>query len=143
MTIQQISIFLPNKPGSFRDIAKVLSENDINMRAMSVAETSDFGILRIIVDDNDKACDVLKNAGYIFKETPVIAVEVVDKPGALVQILDVLNDKEISLEYMYAFLSRKTDSAYMVIRVDEPNTAADYLKEVGVNVITKADIDKL
>ena len=143
MTIQQISIFLPNKPGSFRDIAKILSENAINMRAMSVAETSEFGILRIIVDDNEKACVVLKEAGYIFKETPVIAVEVEDKPGALVQLLDILNEKNVSLEYMYAFLSRKTNSAYMVIRVDEPNDTAGYLTESGVNVITKADIDNI
>lgn len=143
MTIQQISIFLQNKPGAFSEIAKVLSANDINMRAMSIAETSDFGILRIIVDDNEKACSVLKEAGYIFKETPVIAVEVADKPGALVQILDTLAEKKVSMEYMYAFLSRKTDSAYMVIRVDDPDHNAACLKEAGVNVITKSEIDNI
>lgn len=143
MTIQQISIFLQNKPGAFSEIAKVLSANNINMRAMSIAETSDFGILRIIVDDNEKACGVLKEAGYIFKETPVIAVEVADKPGALVQILDTLAQKEVSMEYMYAFLSRKTDSAYMVIRVDDPEHNVACLKEAGVNVITKSEIDNI
>lgn len=143
MTIQQISVFLQNKPGTFAQVAKVLSDNGVNMRAMSVADTSDFGILRIIVDDNEKACAVLKDAGCIYKETPVVAVEVADKPGALVQILDALNAESISLEYMYAFVAGKTDSAYMVIRVNDADRTAEVLKNIGVKVVTKADIDSL
>ncbi|MBR5328739.1 MAG: ACT domain-containing protein [Firmicutes bacterium] len=139
MTIQQISVFLPNKPGSFCDIAKALSENNVNMRAMSVADTSDFGILRIIVDDNEKACAVLKEAGCICKETPVVAIKVDDKPGALVGILQALRDAEISLEYMYAFTA-KTEGAYIVCRVNDVEKTIDALKDSGVTLLTKADL---
>ena len=143
MTIEQISVFLENKPGSFCNVAAVLSENGINMRAMSVAETSDFGILRMIVDDPEKTKTVLTEEGFIHSETPVIAVEVKDRPGSLVEILKKLNDASISLEYMYAFTGKKEDSAYFVFRVDDAARTADVLNEAGINVATKVDIANL
>lgn len=142
MTIQQISVFLPNKPGSFCQIAKALSDNNVNMRAMSVAETSDFGILRIIVDNNEKACAVLKEVGCIYKETPVVAVKVDDTPGALVDILEALNDADISLEYMYAFTA-KTEGAFIVCRVNDVDKTVDVLNKADVTLLTKADIDAM
>lgn len=143
MTIEQISVFLENKPGSFSNVAAVLSKNGINMRAMSVAETSDFGILRMIVDDSEKTKKVLTDEGFIHSETPVIAVEVKDSPGSLVEILNTLNEAAISLEYMYAFTGKKDDSAYFVFRVDDAARTADVLKNAGINVATKVDIIKL
>lgn len=142
MTIQQISVFLPNKPGSFCDIAKTLSDHDVNMRAMSVADTSDFGILRIIVNDNEKACAVLKEAGCICKETPVVAVKVEDNPGALVGILEALREAEISLEYMYAFTA-KTEGAYIVCRVNDVDKTIDVLKSAGVTLLTNAELAEM
>ncbi|MBQ2764067.1 MAG: ACT domain-containing protein [Firmicutes bacterium] len=139
MTIQQISVFLPNKPGSFCQIAKVLSDNDVNMRAMSVADTSDFGILRIIVDNNEKACAVLKDAGCIYKETPVVAMKVEDTPGALVGILEALKDAEISMEYMYAFTA-KTEGAYIVCRVNDVEKSMEALKAANITLLSAEDL---
>lgn len=143
MTIEQISVFLENKPGSFSNVAAVLSKNGINMRAMSVAETSDFGILRMIVDDPEKTKEVLSGEGFIHSETPVIAVEVKDRPGSLVEILNSLSNADISLEYMYAFTAKKEDSAYFVFRVDDAARTADVLKDAGINIATKVDIENL
>lgn len=142
MTIQQISVFLPNQPGSFCQIAKSLSDNHVNMRAMSVADTSDFGILRIIVDNNEKACAVLKELGCIYKETPVVAVKVSDTPGALVNILEALNTAGISLEYMYAFTA-KTEGAFIVCRVNDVDKTVEVLKNAGVPLLSKAEIDSM
>lgn len=143
MTIEQISVFLENKPGSFSNVAAVLSQNGINMRAMSVAETSDFGILRIIVDNPEKTKQVLTEEGFIHSETPVLAVEVEDHPGSLMKILETIKEAAISLDYMYAFITRKTDSAYLVFRVDDADRTAKILDEAGINVMTKADIESL
>lgn len=143
MTIDQISVFLENKPGTFCNVASVLSKNGINMRAMSVAETSDFGILRMIVNDVEKTKKVLSDEGFIHRETPVIAVEVKDSPGSLVEILNTLSNAGISLEYMYAFTARKEDSAYFVFRADDAVRAAEVLKESGVNVATKGELMNL
>lgn len=142
MTIQQISVFLPNQPGSFCQIAKSLSDNHVNMRAMSVADTSDFGILRIIVDNNEKACAVLKELGCIYKETPVVAVKVSDTPGALVNILEALNTAGISLEYMYAFTA-KTEGAFIVCRVNDVDKTVEVLENAGVPLLSKAEIDSM
>ena len=113
------------------------------MRAMSVAETSDFGILRMIVDDPEKTKTVLTEEGFIHSETPVIAVEVKDRPGSIVEILKKINEASISLEYMYAFTGKKEDSAYFVFRVDDAARTADVLNEAGINVATKVDIVNL
>lgn len=140
MKVQQISIFMENKPGIFRQIASLFGEHHINMRAMSVAETADFGILRIIVDDPETAQKVLQEAGYIFNLTPVLAVAVDDRPGSLTRILSLLEQAEISLEYMYAFITRKENGAYLVFRVDDPDKTAALLIKEGIELVAQNEI---
>ena len=135
MTVKQISVFLENKPGQLAEFTKVLEENKIDMRAMSVAETRDFGILRLIVDDAYKASLVLKEAGYICSITPVLAVEVADEPGSLLKILTILGDNQINLEYTYAFITRKKDLAYMIFRVEDNEKAIEVLTQKGIKLI--------
>ena len=127
MTVKQISVFLENKAGCLAAFTKVLRENNIDMRAMSIAETPDFGILRIIVDDTYKTACVLKEADYIFSITPVLAVEVSDEAGGLYQIVQILGDNKINLEYTYAFITRKKGQAYMIFRVEDNEKAINCL----------------
>lgn len=135
MSLLQISVFLENKPGSFAQVADLLSRNNINMRAMSVAETDRFGILRMIVDEYEKTAAVLTDNGYVFKEVPVLGIEVEDKPGSLVTILNILREEQINLEYMYAFITSKKDSAYLVFRVDDPDKTTDILHNKGYHLL--------
>lgn len=143
MVIQQLSVFLENKAGTIVPVAKILSDNGIDMRAMSIADTSDFGILRIIVDDPEKTKQVLAKEHYIYSVTPVLAVEVEDHPGSLVRILNVLSDAEINLEYAYAFITRKTDSAYMIFRVDDPERTVGILQEAGISMASQEELYSL
>ena len=122
MTVKQISVFVENKPGQLAEFAALLRKNSIDMRALSIAETQDFGILRIIVNDSYKTACVLKDEGYVFSITPVLAVAVPDQAGSLYEILKVLGDSGINLEYTYAFITRKKDLAYMVLRVADNDT---------------------
>ena len=120
MTVKQISVFVENKPGKLMELAKLLEENSIDMRALSVAETEDFGILRIIVDDVYDTIRVLKDASYVCSVTDVVAVELPDQPGSLRKVLSVLSDNQINVEYTYAIITRKKDVAYMLLRVNDP-----------------------
>lgn len=138
MTIKQISVFLENKPGRLAAITKILEKNKINMRALSLAETEDFGILRVITDDPYKTSCVLRDEGYICKITPVLAAAVPDEPGALVRLLDLLGGSGINLDYTYAFTSRKKDTAYMILRVDDIDKAKKVLTEGGIELIVRA-----
>lgn len=143
MTVKQISVFLENKAGCLAAFTKVLRENNIDMRAMSIAETPDFGILRIIVDDTYKAACVLKEAEYIFSITPVLAVEVTDEAGGLYQIVQILGDSKINLEYTYAFITRKKGQAYMIFRVEDNEKAIDVLEKNGVHIVSQEELDEL
>ncbi len=143
MTAKQISVFLENKPGQLTEFTKLLDQNQIDMRALSVADAQDFGILRIIVDDSYKAACVLKEAGYVFSITPVLAVEIPDKPGSLVQVLDILGQNEVNLEYTYAFITRKKDRAYMIFRVTDNEKAIDVLTRNGIKLICQNDLSEL
>ncbi len=143
MVIQQISVFLENKPGAFRNVAALLSQNGINMRAMSVAETAEFGILRVIVNDNEKTKQVLSDGGYIFKETGVLAVKVSDHPGSLMKVLDAVADAGISLEYMYAFATKKDDSACLILRVDDVEATVKVLTAAEVQLASAEEIKNL
>lgn len=140
MMIQQISVFLENKAGTIVQVAKILSANGIDMRAMSIADTVDFGILRLIVDDPEKTKAVLTKENYIYSETPVLAVEVEDHPGSLVKILTVLSDAQINLEYAYAFITRKSDSAYMIFRVDDPERTVTILQDAGISIAPQSEL---
>ncbi|MBQ9942191.1 MAG: ACT domain-containing protein [Christensenellaceae bacterium] len=143
MTVKQISVFVENEAGKMAELAEVLYKNDIDMRAMSMAETKDFGILRMIVDDNYKTSCVLKEEGYIFSMTPVLAVEVPDEPGGILKILNVLKEENINLEYMYAFISRKKEAAYMIFRVEDAEVAIKVLKKKGIKLAEQEELSEL
>ena len=143
MTVKQISAFLENKPGALAAFAKILQSSGIDLRALSLAETEDFGIVRVIVDDPFATIQVLKNEGYICSVTKVIAVEIEDKPGALVRMLNILGDNKVNLEYSYAFLAKKANSAFMVFRVADNDKAIRVLTENGIRPICHEDMEKL
>ena len=144
MNIKQISVFLENKPGSLNAMTHVLAEHAIDMRALSLAETSDFGIARIIVDNVYKAATVLKDAGYVHSVTPVLGVAIPDTPGGLNKVLQALTDAQVNVEYMYAFLGGKdVDHAYMIFRVADNAAAAAALALRGIQVVEQEEIDRL
>ena len=131
MTVKQISVFLENQPGKLAELAAVLSTQKINLRAISVAEASDFGIVRIIVDDVFNAVTVLKSENYICSITDVLAVEVQAEAGMLADLIGVLGAEGINIEYMYTILGKKTDVAYMIIRTNADGQAAKILEAKG------------
>lgn len=143
MTVQQISVFVENKPGQLAEFCKLLRENEIDMRALSIAEAKDFGILRVIVDDSYRAACVLKDAGYVFSMTKVIAVAVPDEPGSLFKILDILKEADINLEYTYAFITRKADIAYMIFRVTDNEKAIEALSNHGITLISQDELSEM
>lgn len=140
MTVKQISVFLENKPGKLAEFAAVLSAQNINLRAISVAEASDFGIVRIIVDDVFNAVTVLKNENYICSTTDVLAVEVADEPGKLADMISTLGAEGINLEYMYTIIAKKADVAYMIIRVNDNAAAIKVLNTKGFKTATLEDM---
>lgn len=143
MTAKQISVFLENKPNQLTEFTKLLDQNKINMHAMSLADAEEFGILRIIVDDSYKTACVLKEAGYVFSITKVLAVEISDKPGSLVHVLEILGQNGVNLEYTYAFITRKVNRAYMILRVTDNDKAIEVLNKHGVTLICQNDIAAL
>lgn len=144
MSIKQISVFLENKPGALYGMTQVLAKNNVDMRALSLAETKDFGIVRIIVNDVYDATTVLKDAGYIHSVTPVVGVAIPDTPGGLNQVLEVLAQARVNVEYMYAFLGGKdTDHAYMIFRVANDVAATAALANEGIQVVDQDEIESL
>ena len=136
MNIKQISIFLENKKGKLAEVTKLITEQGINIRAVSLAETTEFGILRLIVNDPDKCIKTLKANNFISQETDVIAVEIEDKPGGLNKILALFDSADINIEYMYAFIEKKKDNAIVIFRIDDSVKAIDALKANGISVAT-------
>lgn len=143
MSIRQLTVFVENKPGTVVSVTDKLSEHNINLRALSIAEAKEFGILRIIVNDEAKAEKILSEAGYLIKITEVIGVKISDEPGKLSEALKVLDENKINMEYLYAFMSRTEKHAYVVIRVEDNESAEDALVKAGFKIITAADIEKL
>ena len=144
MSIKQLSVFLENKPGTLKAMTDVLSRNNIDMRALSLAEAMDFGIVRIIVDDVYKTTTALKDAGFVHTVTPVLGVAIPDEPGGLAQVLGVLTDAGMNAEYMYAFLGgKKADHAYMIFRVQDNAAAAAALKARGIRLVEQEEIAQL
>ena len=135
MKVEQISIFIENKSGRLAEITRFLGEADINIRALSLADTSDFGILRLIVNDAEKAKTVLKEKGFTVNKTEVIAVEVPDRPGGLSTILQTLDADQINVEYMYAFVERCGGNAVIIFRFDETDRAISTLKNNNFTVL--------
>ena len=140
MTVKQISIFLENKPGKLLALTQVLRQNQIDMRALSLAEAEDFGIARLIVDDSYKTACVLREAGYILSITPVLAAAIPDQAGSLCAILEQLEAHSVNLEYTYAFTGRQANSAYIILRVDQPEKAAEILAGAGIHLVSQSEL---
>lgn len=143
MFIKQLSIFVENKPGRLATITNILKENDIDIRALSVADTRDFGIMRLIVDNPEKAEKVFKEAGCTVSLTNVIAIGIEDKPGGLAEAMDVLYANNISVEYMYAFISKTDNTAFVILRVENNDKAFEALKENNIQILKPDDIYKM
>lgn len=143
MLIKQISVFLENKSGRLAEVTKILGQNNIDISALSIADTTDFGILRLIVNNPDEALKVLKESEFTVSSTNVIAIGVEDKPGGLSKALEILDKEEIGIEYMYAFVGKTSDEALVILRVDEDNKAIDVLTKNGIKVLSSDKVYKL
>ena len=144
MSLKQISVFVENKPGKMQHLTQVLADHHVDMRALSLAETSDFGIVRIIVDDVYAASTMLKDEGFIHNVTKVLGVSIPDEPGGLNAVLAVLSEAEINVEYMYAFLGGKsTEHAYMIFRVEDNKAAVAALAAKGIRCIDQEELVQL
>ncbi len=140
MTIHQISVFLENKAGQLAEITGILSENQVNMRAINIAETADYGVLRLIVDDAFKASTILLNEGFILTMSPVVGVAVPDTPGGLSKVLSVISSAEIDVEYMYSVFSQKEEQACMIFRVADTDGLASVLDRNGIAMLSGEDL---
>ena len=141
MTLNQISIFVENRPGKLQLLTDLLAKNNINMRAMSLAEASDFGIARIIVDDIDVTTAILKAESYVYAVTKVLGVAIPDEPGGLNRVLNVLAETGVNVEYMYAFLGgKKTDDAYLIFHVQDTEAAVAALANKGIACVAQDDL---
>lgn len=141
--IKQISIFATNKPGQVVKVADALSQENIDIRAMCVADTQDFGIIRLIVNDTDKAKQALSNHKCIVQITNVVGIKIPDKPGSTKQALELLSKKGVNIDYMYAFVTKSKEYAYFVMRVEDPEEADKILSASGVELITQEEIENI
>lgn len=140
MKVKQLSIFVENQPGRLAQVAKTLGEAGINIMAMTIAETREFGVVRMIVADPDQGMGVLKGAGFTVTTTNILAIEVPDRPGALAGVLDAFVQKGLNIEYMYAFVAKREGAAILVFRFDDTDKAVDALKGSEVKVLTNDEV---
>ncbi|MBP3686314.1 MAG: ACT domain-containing protein [Clostridia bacterium] len=131
MLAKQISVFVENSKGRLAQITQILAENNVNIRALSIADTTSFGILRVIVEDAERTEKVLKEAGLTVSVTDVLSLQIEDKPGGLARALNILSEHDIDVDYAYAFISKTTDKANVVLRVERDEEAIKLLKEAG------------
>ena len=143
MTLRQISVFLENKKGRLSEVVGLVAREKINIRALALADTADFGVLRLIVNDTEKCFAALKQAGFVAQKTEVLAVEVNDRPGGLQRVLAVCERGGLNIEYMYAFVEKKSDNAIVIFRIDQPEKAAKELASDGIAVVSEDVINKL
>ncbi len=143
MSIKQITVFVQNKKGTVVSVTDILSRKNVNLRALSIAETQDFGILRLIVNDSKTAERVLLENGYPIKTIDVVGVKIGDEPGKLTAALDVLDKADINVEYLYAFMARTEKHAYVVLRVEDNDKAEAALVGAGFKIVTEVDVCKL
>lgn len=140
MRVEQIAVFLENKSGRLAEITSILADNNINIRALSVADTADFGILRLIVDNVEKAKSILQDGGFTVGKTDVLAVEVVDKTGGLAKVLKCLHSAGINVEYMYAFVNKTGENAVLIFRFEKMDEAIEVLLKDGFTLISGPQI---
>jgi hypothetical protein len=144
MSIKQISVFLENRPGKLKEMTAVLAAHDIDMRALSLAETKDFGIARLVVDDVFNAVNILKEANFVASLTSVLAVAVPDEPGGLDKLLQIFTEAKVNIEYMYAFIGgADAKHAYMIFRVADTKAAEVSLAGKGLKIMTQEDIEQI
>ncbi len=142
MKIEQIAIFMENKPGHLQTICRAVADAGVNILTLSLADTQQYGILRLLTDNAARAREALASAGFVVNSTEILAVEVDDKPGGLLRILDVLSESGINIEYMYAFTSHSAEKAVMVFRFDKPDRAIELLQSKGIKVLSNIDLFK-
>ena len=138
--VRQISVFMDNKPGQLSGVMEIIKESGINVRALSLADTKDFGILRIIVHDTEKAVDALKDAGYAVTVHEIVAITIPDSPGQLSRVLEILGKDNVNLEYLYAFTGASDRAVSFVLRVNDNDAAAASLTKGGIIQLTENDI---
>lgn len=143
MAIKQLTVFVENKQGALVSITETLAKNNVNIRALSIADTEEFGILRLIVNENDVALKTLADEGFLIRTTDVVGVKIGDEPGKLSKALDVLDKAGINVEYLYAFMTRTEKHAYVVLRVADNEKAEKVLEDAGFHLIANSDIAKL
>ena len=143
MAIKQLTVFVQNRKGTLVSVTDALAENNVNLRALSIAETEDLGILRLIVNDEKVAEKVLEEKGYLIKTIDVVGVKIGDEPGKLTSALRILDEADINVEYLYAFMTRTEKHAYVVLRVEDNAKAEKALEDAGFHIITEDDISKL
>ena len=143
MAIKQLTVFVQNSKGTIVSVTDILAKNNINIRALSIAETKDFGILRLIVNDNQSAIKILEENGYLIKAIDVIGVKIGDQPGELSSALAVLDKNDVNVEYLYAFMTRTEKHAYVVLRVEDNAVAQDALVNAGFKLVSTEDVCKL
>ena len=139
MSIKQLSVFVENKAGKLKEITDIIASADIDIRAMSIADTKEFGILRVIVNDIDRAKQVLEDDGLVLSVTDVLGIRLEDRPGGLASIMGTLSEIGVNIEYMYAFLT-STENAYLVVRVADAETTGQALEAKGIMLLTDEDI---
>lgn len=142
MKLNQLSVFLENKPGALSAACRLLADGRINIQTCTLADTQKFGILRLVLQEWEKAKEVLEKNGFAVKVTEVVAVEVADRPGGLAEVLEVLEKAKINVEYMYAFTTRQKTEALLVFRFDHPDAAIKALQAKGINVVETKEVFK-
>ncbi len=143
MAIKQLTVFVQNSKGTIVSVTDILAKNNVNIRALSIAETKDFGILRLIVNDNQTAIKLLEENGYLIKAIDVLGVKIGDEPGKLASALAVLDKADINVEYLYAFMARTEKHAYVVLRVEDNDLASKALVDAGFKLVSEQDVCKL
>ncbi len=141
--LKQLSVFIENKRGRLTDVVELLGEGGINIRAMSLADTTDFGVLRLIVNDPPKARDILKDAKYTVKITDVLAVEIPDEAGSLAGVLRIIRDSDIIIQYMYAFLGNRDNGALVILKCDDAQKAVQLLEQNQITVVDAETVYQL
>lgn len=143
MAIKQLSVFAENRPGALVEMSQILADNLIDMRALSVADTKDYGVIRLIPSDIEKAQKVLSDAQFVTSVTNVVAVSVEDTPGKLVEVIKIIHENNINVEYLYSFISTGKKNAYLVIRVDDPSLTESILAAKNIQFLAENDIKNL
>lgn len=140
MKVKQLSIFLENQSGRLAEVMQSLGKENVNIRALSLADTSGFGILRLILNDIQKGKEVLRGHGFTVSETDVLGVEIPDRPGGLASVLGILAENDINIEYMYAFVQKNSENAVVIFRIEDIDNAIEALQAKGVNILKAQDL---